>query len=131
MSLNESGRKFANNLNHKSFKPLSLKKGVSVNHISLVQTSPVLLSHLPVCFVRVVKLGELEILITHMFFPFHGDFSSSPKPNSVYVVISLNSVNSQNAETIFSKVINVPQIPIFQIRSQISNFSFALVSDVV
>ncbi len=97
---------------------------MSIDHVSFVEAGEVFFGDSSVIFVVVVKFGEFEIFIALMFFPFVGDFGSSPEPDSIDVVVSFDSVNTKNAETVFSEMVDVSEITVFQVGSEVADFSF-------
>jgi len=76
-------------------------------------------------FISGIEFLESEIVVASVFFPFGGDFSTSPHPNSLNLVVFFNSVDSQNSESIFSEVLKLLKISVFKIVGQISYNSFA------
>ena len=78
-----------------------------------------------------VQSGEGEVVITLVFLPFLGDFSSSPEPHSVNFVVALNSVYTVHSETVFSEVVNVSEVAVLEVVGQVADDTLTLVFDVV
>lgn len=66
-----------------------------------------------------------------MLLPLLGDLSASPEPNTIDLIVALNSIHSVHGEAVFSEVVNVSQVAILQVIGQVTNNTFALVFDVV
>ncbi len=81
--------------------------------------------------VILIQSGEGKVIIALMLFPFFGNFSSSPEPNSVDFVVSFNTIDSMDSEAIFSEVVNISEMSIFQVVGKISDNTFSFVFDVV
>ena len=65
-----------------------------------------------------------------MFFPFFRDFSSSPHPDTVNLVVSFISIDTIGSKGVFSEVINVSKVTVLQVTSKITNNSFSFVFNV-
>ena len=99
----------------RSLEPIGIENWSSFNDFSFLEVKPIFFSKLLISFVLWIHLGESEIIITLMFFPFHWDFSSSPHPDSVDFVVSFNSVDTVSGETVFSEMINVSDVTILKV----------------
>ena len=63
-----------------------------------------------------------------MLFDLFRNLKSSPKPNSLDVVVSFSSIDSETSEGILSEMIKISQESVFQVRSEISNGSLITIS---
>ena len=106
-----------------SLEPISIENWLSFNELSLLEIEPIFFSDFLVSFVFRIHFSEGEIIVALMFFPFHWDFSSSPHPDSVDFVVAFNSVDTVSGETVLSEVVNVSNVTVFKVRSQISDNS--------
>jgi len=59
-----------------------------------------------------------------MFLPFFWNLSASPKPNTPNFIGLIDSVDSEHGESVFSKVIDVPQITIFEVVCEVTDNAF-------
>ena len=107
-----------------SLEPISIEDWLSFNKLPFLKVEPILLSNLLISLVLRVHLGECEIVVALMFLPFHWDLCSSPHPNSIDFIVAFNSVNTVSSETVFSEVVNVSNMTILEVGSQISDNSF-------
>lgn len=82
-------------------------------------------------FVGVIKLSELEVVISIVIDPLLRDLSSSPKPGSLDNEVSFFSVNSEDSKGILSEVLEVSNETVFKVAGQIANFSFTLIEFIV
>lgn len=79
-----------------------------------------------------VELGEGEIVVGIMIFPEVRNLSSSPKPEPVDLVVALLSVHSVGGQAVLAEVVvQVSEMSVFQVVSQISDNSFTLVFNVL
>lgn len=116
------------NFVQQSFEPFGFKNWSSFNEfVAFVNVQPILFDQFSISLVCVVKLSEFEIVICIVVFPFFWDFGSSPKPSTFNDQISFVTIDTQSSESIFSKVIKISNETIFQVASQISNFSLSFV----